>query len=390
VSHWYLVEPLQTLAVVWVLFIMVSARHWHASLTVAQLAAAVSFGLLVKLSTPAYVAVPVVVALVISILATRGQTWPRWWADRRFVASAVLAAVLAYATAEWYERNFQQTWQHAQFSAHSTRWGPAGSFFSHLSFWQYAFGDALFLPYFYLALLAILGAGAAAVVLTRGRRIIEGSLYPLLVLVGCLGTPAGVLVLLSSQVNWDVRYLTAVTPAVGLGLVAVLRLLDARLVSGLLVLLFAGQFALTSLQDFDAGVPARLVYQHYRSIPFGKSVLSEQLDRIVRLTCTDHTAGKVNTVGASYFWLNANGLNMRALEQFALSGRGCVWEGLGDAETDPNVGWRQLVRQQSPFFVTVGLLVAAALVGGTEDGRAAAARGRVKVAAALKPLLGRG
>jgi hypothetical protein len=47
----------------------------------------------------------------------------------------------------------------------------------------------------------------------------------------------------------------------------------------------------------------------------------------------------------------------------------------------PNLGWA---------LACVGLLVAAALVGGTEDGRAAAARGRVKVAAALKPLLGRG
>lgn len=47
----------------------------------------------------------------------------------------------------------------------------------------------------------------------------------------------------------------------------------------------------------------------------------------------------------------------------------------------PDAGWA---------LACVGLLLAAALVGGTEDGRAAASRGRARVAAALRPLLGRG
>src|SRR4051812_15794286 len=46
----------------------------------------------------------------------------------------------------------------------------------------------------------------------------------------------------------------------------------------------------------------------------------------------------------------------------------------------PDLGWA---------LACLGLLFAAGLVGGTEDGRAAAARGRTKVAAALRPLLGR-
>jgi peptidase M23-like protein len=43
----------------------------------------------------------------------------------------------------------------------------------------------------------------------------------------------------------------------------------------------------------------------------------------------------------------------------------------------PDLGWA---------LACVGLLVAAALVGGTEDGRAAATRGRARLAAALRPL----
>ncbi len=47
----------------------------------------------------------------------------------------------------------------------------------------------------------------------------------------------------------------------------------------------------------------------------------------------------------------------------------------------PDLGWA---------LACLGLLVAAGLMGGTEDGRVAAARGRARVAAALRPLFGRG
>jgi hypothetical protein len=55
----------------------------------------------------------------------------------------------------------------------------------------------------------------------------------------------------------------------------------------------------------------------------------------------------------------------------------------GDAPgpaSGPGLGWA---------LACVGLLLAAGLVGGTEDGRAAAARSRTRVVAALRPLLGR-
>jgi hypothetical protein len=46
----------------------------------------------------------------------------------------------------------------------------------------------------------------------------------------------------------------------------------------------------------------------------------------------------------------------------------------------PDLGWA---------LACLGLLVAAGLMGGTDDGRAAAARGRERVGAALRPLFGR-
>ena len=73
---------------------------------------------------------------------------------------------------------------------------------------------------------------------------------------------------------------------------------------------------------------------------------------MVRLTCTDATAGKFNLVGTSYAWLNANTLGMLAAERFAMIGRRCYYGGLRRLN-DPDAGWRDVVRYPWPFFVTV-------------------------------------
>jgi hypothetical protein len=353
-SHWYLVEPIQSVAVVWALFIMVSASRWHPSLTLAQLTAAIAFGLLAKLSTPLYVAAPAAVALVLSILVSRGRATVRWWSEKSFVASAVFAAALTYATAEWYRLNFDLARQHAQVSATSALWGTVAPFGSKLPFWLNNFRDALALPYFDLALGTLLAAGAAAVGMRRRWNAPHASRYLFLVLAGCAGTPAAVLVLLAAQVNWDPRFLMPAIPAVGLGLVAVLRLLNVRAVTVLVSLLFAGQYTLTALQSFTNAIPAQLPAQLlYRTVPTPRSTMAAELDQVVQLTCTDATAGKFNLVGTSYAWLNANTLGMLAAERFAMIGRRCYYRGFPLALNDPDAGWRDVVRYPSPFFVTV-------------------------------------
>ena len=173
--------------------------------------------------------------------------------------SAVFAAALTYATAEWYRLNFDLARQHAQVAATSTLWGTVAPFGSKLPFWLNNFRDALALPYFDLALVTLLAAGAAAVGMRRRWNAPQASRYLVLVLAGCAGTPAAVLVLLAAQVNTDLRFLMPAIPAVGLGLVAVLRLLNVRAVTVLVSLLFAGQYTLTALQSFTNAIPAQLL-----------------------------------------------------------------------------------------------------------------------------------
>jgi hypothetical protein len=327
---------------------MASARRWHLSLTSAQLAAAITFGVLAKLSTPVYVAAPAAVALLVSFLVGRGRPLPRWWLDRRFLASVALTGGLLFLTAEWYARNFHVAWAHAQLSANSTLWGTEGSFTSHLSIWLGRLGDAVFLPYFGIAVGAVLLAGAALTLARKGRPSLRGVAYPLLLLAGCLGSPIAALALLSSQVNSDPRFLFPAIPAIGLACAVVLRRLGGRLVAAALALVFVAQFGLMTAQSFANSVPG--TYSGYRSLPVAKSPTARRLDAIVRRVCLASPPGSIEAVGTSYFWLNANTLNFLAIKEFA---QPCPWAAVGGHGTTVDGAWQDLVRYRSPFFLTV-------------------------------------
>jgi hypothetical protein len=349
ISHQYMVETIQTAAVVWVLFVLVSARRWHPAVTLAQLAAAVSFGLLTKLSTPLYMAVPSALAVVLAF-SSDGRRVPRWWRAPSFVASATLAGTLVVATGVWYAHNLRPAWDHAQLAADSPLYGPQASFAARLDAWLSRFGDALFLPYFDFALLALLALGLAAF-LARRRRPPRGTLYRWLVLAGCVGSLAPALLFLSTQTNTDSRFIIPTIPGIAVGLTALLATLGSRRVAALAALLLTGQFALMTLQSFDANAPAQIVAPHGQTVPVGTSDVARQLDEIVRYTCQHTPGGRINTVGASYPWLSANTVNLISAEQFA--GGGCSWQSLGDGATDPEVGWEALTGVDSPFLLSM-------------------------------------
>jgi hypothetical protein len=353
-SHWYLVEPLQSLAVIWVLYVLVSSRNWHLSLTVVQLVGALSLAVIAKLSTPVYVVGPVVGALAFSALATRrglvgrGRDWMR---DPRLLASAVPAILLAYAAARWYRLNFHEAWAHAQLASTSLIWGTRGSFLDHLTYWLETFRSEMFFPYLEFVAAAILAAGV--LVALRTRRFGRGSLDSSLLLLACLATPVATLVLLAGQVNNDPRFLAASIPAVGVLVAGLLDRLRSRPITALVLFAAAAQFTLVLVADFAVGAPAWLSNQSYRSVPASKSTFAAGLERIVRVACPSDASGRPNIVGTSYPWLNANTLNFVAADQLGSRWTRCSWVGVAGATSDVDAGWSNLVGSQAPYFLTV-------------------------------------
>jgi hypothetical protein len=349
ISHQYMAETIQTASVVWVLFVMVSARRWHPSLTAVQLAAALSFGLLTKITTPLYTAGPAFIAVVFAVRALGRREQLLRWRTWTFAVSALGAALLVFATAFWYARNFTPAWQLARFSTESPLYGPPASFTSRLSSWLSRLGDGLFLPYVDFALVALLLIGAFGLVVGRRRLPSLRHADRWLVLAGCLGAVLPVLLSLASQRNTIVRFLVPSMPAIGLGLTALLLLLGVRRLAAAATLVLTAQFVLLAVQSFVADVPAQ-IYEPLRMLPTARSGFARQLDRVIHYTCLHTPYGKTNVVAADYASLSANTANFLALQQFIAGG--CSWTNLGSAPTDPRQGWEIVTDNDAPFILT--------------------------------------
>jgi hypothetical protein len=152
-------------------------------------------------------------------------------------------------------------------------------------------------------------------------------------------------------VNEADRFLHPIVPPLALALVGFLDGLGSGRLTTAAAAVVAAQLAAVSLQSLWSSVPRSVGYSP--DVPERKSALASELDRIIRLTCTGKTAGKINVVGTDYPWLNHVSLEFIAFSQFARRDRRCYWASVGFAERDPRAAWQQLNRFQSPFYVTV-------------------------------------
>jgi hypothetical protein len=346
-GHEYFAEPLQMLAVAWVLLILVSACEWPPALTVVQLVAAVSFGLLVKLSTPAYVAAPVAAALVLAALYGRRSAGGIGWRDLRVAASAVLALGLLVGCIAWYRVNLQAALDHAELAAADTGlYGSQRSLGTELWEWLRRLEGATFLPYFVVAAVVAAAASGTRAFQSRARP----SLPVVLPLAACAVTVVGLVFLFARQANDDPRFVVALVPLVALLLAAAVRTAHSVAVTAVVASLLALQVLLTTAASFGVKPPA---FRYDRITEPQRQSLEPTLRDLVRLTCPESANGRINVVGAEYAWLNGNTLSLIASEEFALDGRQCQYTPLGYAEQSVETAWFRVLAINPPFYVAL-------------------------------------
>lgn len=113
----YLAEAAQTLAVAWLVFVMVRAPQWTRPLLGAHLAAALSFAMLAKATSPLYVTAPALVALAALVRGGTSARLPGEKGTRALWGWWALAILLTGATAVWYGRNLAAVMHHARLAA---------------------------------------------------------------------------------------------------------------------------------------------------------------------------------------------------------------------------------------------------------------------------------
>ena len=346
-SHQYFAEPLQGLAVAWVLYVLVAALAWRPALTVSQLAGALGLGMLAKVSTPAYAGLPALAALALSIWAARRR--PRderpWYRDRAVLLSTLLAGVLVIGAAGWYLKNGRTALHHAAFAAGSELYGGGGSYLAKLSRWIDHLGDALFWDRIDV-LLGVTLLAAGALIAARRARVDRTQLVQV---AACAATVCVLLLLFARAANEDVRFLLGALPHVSLLLAFALAILPRPLVIAVMVLL-AAQFGLVNARAL--GVGERSSYP-YLAQPVTDSALRERLQELVHATCTAKSDGRISVVGGDYPWLNGNTLSLLADEEHTVGGHECEYTALGYAETDADAAWQRVLSLSAPYYVTI-------------------------------------
>jgi 4-amino-4-deoxy-L-arabinose transferase-like glycosyltransferase len=350
-SHEYFAEPIQTLSVAWALLLLGSASSWPPALVLAQLPGIVAFGLLTKLSTPPYMAGPLLGALVITYQQrARTRAARPSWQDWRVVGSLVLSVLLVVGTIGWYRVNLHQAIKHYRdASANNGLYGVATSYPRQFRGWLEHLRDASFLPRFALVIgvLVVVALTVAAV-----RRMHLSARDPRVVAaLSCALSLLLVLALFATQPNQEPRYLLPLIALLGVLSALVLAFSQVRPLLAVAIVLVTVECALTNLRSFGYLNGSRMYIA--LAAPERDADRLDALSQIVDRTCTAESAYKINMVGADYPWFNFNTLDMIAAERFELSGRTCYYTSLGYAEADPEAAWQRVQQFNPPYYISI-------------------------------------
>jgi dolichyl-phosphate-mannose-protein mannosyltransferase len=346
-SQAYFAEPIQMLAVAWLLFVMASAERWPFPLVVAQVVAASSLGMLSKLSSPLFMAAPALCSLLVAVRQRRRHNRRRRWRDARVVSAIIVAMALLFGAVVWYSKNVHAAIEHAR-TVDSPLWGQPRPYLVQLGFWTHALDRALLLPGLEAVVVAIVLSWAT---IFRDRGVRRLSSHQALSFAACVLTILFTLAVVSRQVARDVRYISPLLPIAGVGLAILASHIRTRAVQTALLAAVAFQFAVVTSDSFGGPVPKALHYDRIRvdsNDPF-----AEALRKLAASTCNPQTSGRLSIVGVDYAWLNANSLTLLAHERFSRSGIDCYYTALGLAEQDAAAAWRRVRSFEPPYYIGV-------------------------------------
>lgn len=215
----FMVESLQLMAVTACYWVAINARQWRRTPATAHLVLAVSIAMAAKITSPAYIVGPVVVALW-EILRPGAHHRTDGVAGWRLAVLVSMAGLVFLITAFWYAVNFKTVLAFAKTATSSEialHYGFIRPFGEKFTYWARAAFYAFSFPPMGSAVLVAAGIGAFALAWTRFIRCHRVMNKPQgIMLVIALLQLVLLLLIFSSCLNEDSRYLLPLLPAVGI------------------------------------------------------------------------------------------------------------------------------------------------------------------------------
>ncbi len=292
-SQNYMVEPLQVLAVTWLLLILARARDWSRALIVGQLMAAGTLAMLAKASSPLYCVVPALVAVTFVFRPARSREL-RLTRDRAALSTMILTVPVSMVCLSWYLHNYRAVLAHASgssFGRFAAVWGKEDTFLNSLAYWLGILLRGLFsnTPTRFL-IYAILSGGVLYLVIRT--KDFERDHRAVLVAAIQLAVTLAAFALASNRLH---RFALPLLPYGAVLLSLIVAAVNRRILTGLVILVVAYQFLDVHAQKLGMIRPTRAVAEFVRRIDRdGRSLRT--IDSIVERTCRQSDHGVVNVL----------------------------------------------------------------------------------------------
>ncbi len=349
-SHHYVVEMQQAVAVAWFMLIMVRAPHWSPLLTISQLLLATATAMLAKVSSPLFCFGPGLASVYYVVRYTgRSGSEP----IGRSIATLAISVPLVVATIAWYERNIQFVVEHVSLASTgrvAELYGKADAFLPSFTFWTTAFGKNFFTT-LTIAVAAIVLA-AAVVALFNDRRRTQHRLF------GAAAIVAAVQILVTLAVfslssNRDDRYLLPLVPYAAMLVSWALAQLNRNAITLVVMSCFAVQWGYAHAQALGLvrrGTAVQWLHPVMRD-PSGRALVDAVVDR----TCTDAESGfHWNAIGVQLLWLNAPGVSYAASKKLAPAHRlTCDYDAIDYYDGDERAAWTRLLGRKLVYYVSL-------------------------------------
>jgi hypothetical protein len=349
-SHQYLVEPLQCLAIAWTILIALRSNGWPRARTLIHLASSALLGILAKASTPIYSLLPM--AFIVLSLVRNPQPWDfraewRRWPSRVLVCAFLVSGAFG---ALWYAINYAAVLQHVRDASsgeialnYGLREPVAQKYILWLRFLEQAFLD----PYlkWMLGFLVLAAGGAmliARVPFSRWRR-------PLFVVSLSVAQIALVLFIFALNDAAETRYLYALLPYIAVVIAVFCTAIRYRAMQALVLVACAAQWGTVNRASF-APTPALTNQFPWLNPIVTDATAHGELSRVIRRTSI---FPGYNIIGVEEPWLNLNSAAFFAAKNRLDTGVRSYYTSLGYAEKDTSAALKRIEDFSARFVITL-------------------------------------
>jgi hypothetical protein len=333
-SHQYLAEAHQLFAVAYFYWIAAKAPKLRRVRILGHLLLATALAMLSKVSSPLYCLLPACIALDAILTLDLPRAPQRALKDGLLL---IAGAALLIGAAGWYFDNFSAVFEFVKEASSgdtALNYGKKDLFANKLKFWLAAAQNSFALPELVATTaIAVLAGIAMAAVRMRKTKTRPGlDRFSALAIAALLHVMI-VFAVFSLSINEESRYLLPLLPSLVILLLWCLSHVRNRWVEIALLAAFFFQWGFVHARAL--GLASRSEEISYWVIPLHRDAKAkEEIQRLIKLTCTPQTAERYNISGVELPWLNADSLSFYMAKERLRGKIRCHYTSLGYTEKD--------------------------------------------------------